>query len=478
MITIAHTRSDRRLAAAYVACDFMLSLVAVVVFQVARFYLNSPYFDGTYTLADFLGFSTVIAEIIGLPFLMVGAYWLSGFYSAGVDGKSRLGIIGNTLIIACIVALLFFVTAVINDSLPRRRIAYLLAVILAGALTLFPLIGRLALCSSAARRFQRGECRKRAAVLGTGAESLLLARRIARDGRASWFSAVCFVTVDPTEGAYAPLPVIDIEELKRAVAEGRVEAILVPPEFPSDTVLKLLNLIYDLPIEMYAAPALGNLLTPLPRICDVNNEPLVNILKARIHPGVANLKRVSDLMMAAFGLLALSPLIAGVAIAVKASSPGPVFFRQERLGRYRKPFKILKFRTMAVDAEAAGPMLSSGDSDPRITPLGRLLRKYRIDEIPNLWNVLRGDMSLVGPRPERPFFVSQITRRAPAYGLLYNVRPGLTSWGMVRFGYAQNVDEMIERMRYDLLYIENLSFGVDLRIIIHTIATIFKGKGK
>jgi lipopolysaccharide/colanic/teichoic acid biosynthesis glycosyltransferase len=164
-------------------------------------------------------------------------------------------------------------------------------------------------------------------------------------------------------------------------------------------------------------------------------------------------------------------------IAVKVSSPGPAFFKQARIGQHGKPFYIIKYRTMVVNAEANGPALSSKD-DKRIISVGRTLRKYRLDEIPQFYNVLVGDMSLVGPRPERQFFIDQIMPVAPHYKHLQRVRPGITSWGMVKYGYAENIEQMIERLKFDILYVENMSLAMDFRIMIYTIKTIIQGRGK
>jgi lipopolysaccharide/colanic/teichoic acid biosynthesis glycosyltransferase len=164
-------------------------------------------------------------------------------------------------------------------------------------------------------------------------------------------------------------------------------------------------------------------------------------------------------------------------LRVKLSSPGPIFYKQVRIGIYGKPFMIYKFRSMVLDAEANGPALSS-ENDPRITPWGRFMRKWRIDELPQFFNILKGDMSLVGPRPERQFYIDIIAKTNPHYKYLHKVKPGLTSWGMVKFGYAENTKEMIERMKYDLLYIKNCSLVLDFKIMIYTIFVILQGRGK
>ena len=206
-------------------------------------------------------------------------------------------------------------------------------------------------------------------------------------------------------------------------------------------------------------------------------EPLIDITPEYLPTWQRILKRGFDIVFSLIALILLLPLYIFLAIGVKKSSPGPIFYRQERIGYHGKPFHIIKFRSMKDNAETSGPMLSS-KSDDRITPFGKFMRQYRLDETPQFYNVLIGDMSLVGPRPERQYYIDQITERVPYYPLLLGIKPGITSWGQVKFGYAENVDEMIERLRWDILYIENMSIEMDIKILIYTVMIVLKKEGK
>jgi len=188
------------------------------------------------------------------------------------------------------------------------------------------------------------------------------------------------------------------------------------------------------------------------------------------------IRQFFDVLFSLVALIILSPVILTLSVFIKLSGKGPVIYSQDRIGKYGKPFVIYKFRSMKYDAETGAPMLS-GVNEERITRIGKYLRRYRIDEIPNFINVIKGDMSVVGPRPERQFFIDQIVLRNPEFNDLLRIKPGITSWGQVKYGYASNVDEMLERLEYDLYYIKNRSLLFDVKILLYTIGTILKGRG-
>lgn len=463
----------------YVLTDFVLTMIAFIIFSVIRFHFIERYLPAPYaSLWPFLKTTAVVAEIFLVPVLLLLVSWLTGFYNS-VFYKSRLQVISNTIIVSFICMLMVFLLALLNDVLPRRRLNYELMFILFGLVTVIVVIGRLIISNIDAKAIRRGERSIKTLLVGASDEAAKLKKRI--DKARKYMGLQIIACVDLDEGPVdrsIDLLVISPDEIPQYCEDKNIRALILSPKTRDNNVLiNLANKLLPLNKHIYISPDLYNPISARPVFNNVAGEPLIDISQPKMSYATLNFKRLCDILISAIALIVLSPILLIVAIIVKIDSKGPIFYRQERLGYHRKPFKIVKFRSMFVEAEIDGTPKLSKPNDERITRSGRIMRKFRIDELPNFWNVFCGDMSLVGPRPERDFFVWQILEKAPVYALLYAVRPGITSWGAVKFGYAQNVDEMIERMRYDLLYIDNVSLTTDIKILFYTVRTVITGKG-
>ena len=277
---------------------------------------------------------------------------------------------------------------------------------------------------------------------------------------------------------YRTRTIHSISEANR-IQKGTVEEVIIdlPKNSSERTLYTIINRLYPLNVEISILPRVYDMLTGAARIVEISGQPLVRITEHKMSDAELCIKRAMDVVLSLIVMVVLSPLYILLYVLVFATSKGKAIYRQERIGLHGIPFQILKFRTMYEDAEQKKPMLST-DNDPRITRVGAFLRKYRLDELPQMWNVLRGDMSLVGPRPERAYFIRQIEQIAPYYCLLYKIRPGLTSWGPIKVGYTDTIDKMVERLNYDITYMENMSLRLDIKILFFTIGVIIDGKGK
>jgi exopolysaccharide biosynthesis polyprenyl glycosylphosphotransferase len=258
----------------------------------------------------------------------------------------------------------------------------------------------------------------------------------------------------------------------------QIEEVIIALESSQHELLtEILTSLQNHTLTVWGIPDLFDLLSGSAKTNVIFSSPLIKISNGIMPAWQENMKRLIDVAFSILFMVIFSPVYILISILIKTGSKGPILYRQTRIGKFGRPFTIYKFRTMYQDAESNGPELSS-DNDPRITPLGQFLRRTHLDEIPQFYNVIKGEMSIVGPRPERKYFIDQIVEVAPYYTQLHKLRPGITSWGQVKYGYASNLEEMLERLPYDIVYLKNISLYIDFKILIYTIIACFKGDGK
>ena len=460
-------------AGKYILSDFVSASVAWLLFNILRYEILFIINEGTDSLLDYLQYPGVLTGQIVIPFFWLVLYYFSGYYNKPF-GKSRLTELFSTFI-TVLIGTIFVFFALLLDDIPRSiNIYYRLFFGMFGLQFFITYIPRLLITQSGVRKIKNREWAMNVLIVGAGEKAIRIAHDLYRLG----YDICGFVSEDERIPVKADRNQVlgTVEDIPVLMEKENVDEIVLAVESKNNKML--LGILYSLyrykrPIKVLADRF--NMLSKI-QLRTIRGIPLVDVTDNNFSPAEQNIKLFLDKVCSVVALLLLSPLFAYIAWRVKKDSPGPVFFRQERIGYLGQPFWMYKFRTMYVNAEENGPSLSSED-DLRVTPFGRIMRKYRLDELPQFWNVLKGDMSLVGPRPERKYFIDEIVKTAPYYYLLHNVRPGITSLGMVKYGYAASVDKMVERMEYDILYYENMSLTLDLTILIYTVKTVVTGKG-
>lgn len=460
---------------AYILSDYLAAFAGWCVFNIIRYY-TLPTNASLPSLGAYFSMPTVIIGQVLLPLMMVCLFAISGYYNSAFF-KSRLEDVLNAFSISLIGAVIIFFAVLFNDSIPDRLSNVEMTAMVWALIGGVTSIERVINTRIAAKKIWSRKIAFSALIFGQPDKAAALAKDLDTKYRSMGFA----VTGYATPGAEAPKagsrPSYSLENPEEVINGHQASCyIIVPDGLSIEQTINTINALLPTGKSVYVTPGSHHFLASKARTSAVAGEVLVDVSKSDIPDSTRNLKFLGDIAASAIALIALAPVFAIIALMIKLDSKGPVFYRQTRIGYKKKPFEIYKFRSMYTDAEDTGPALSSAD-DPRITPLGRTLRKYRLDELPQFWNVLKGEMSLVGPRPEREFYLKQIVKRAPHYNLVHQVRPGITSWGMVKFGYAQNIDQILERMKYDLVYVENISFAVDMKILFYTINTVLTGKG-
>lgn len=472
--------NKKKLKALYLHFDILASVVTWTCFYLYR-----------KTLGENISFEYAYQLLKADPkfywgLLLCPIYWLAlhaffGYYNKTIR-KSRLRELTSTFGVTLLGALIFFFAFILDDIIttPNDYIRYFL--FLFAFQFILTYIPRVVITTYINRKIHKGLIGINTLIIGQDQMALQCFETFMKQQPKTGNIVRGYVSV-PSSNENKMNNVLpcagSIEQLTDIIANNNIEELIIALHNGQRKYIEnILAIARDnRNLTLSIMPQHQDILMGAVKTSSVMYEPFISITPEYLPTWQRYIKRIFDILLSLIALILLIPLYIFLAIGVKKSSKGPIFYKQERIGYNGKPFNIIKFRSMDQNAEQSGPMLSS-KNDSRITPFGKFMRQYRLDETPQFYNVLIGDMSLVGPRPERQFYIDQITERAPYYTLLQGIKPGITSWGQVKFGYAENVDEMIERLRWDLLYIENMSIEMDIKILIYTILIVLKKEGK
>lgn len=460
----------------YLIADVLVSIVTWLLFCCFRWVANDILvFNDIPILTPNYNFFLAISFY---PICCVFVSYLTGFYDR-LATRSRIIELFSTLIAAFISSLITFFVILIDDVVVSYHFYYQSFFVLWGIQFVLMYFVRFCITQNYFLKIKKGKILFNLLIIGTGQTAEKTAQSINNKLRFYGSNLIGFVRTNRKPKRVSGRVVGNLSQIDIIIKKYDIQNVIIALENEEDNfVFDIINnLIKYQNVEVSILPRQLEIITGRIVLNDIDSVPLISLSNLSMPAWQRSVKRFFDVTISTFALIILSPYFIYVAIRIKLNSKGPILYQQERIGKGGKPFVIYKFRSMYDNAEKGLPPQLTQEDDPRITSYGRFMRKYRVDELPQLFNVLKGDMSIVGPRPERAYFIQQIIEEAPYYCLLYKIKPGLLSWGPIKVGYTHSIAEMKERLNYDIIYMDNMSIFNDIKIIAYSIEIIFKGKG-
>ena len=462
----------------YLISDIFAAAISWVVFFIYRKAIIEPQRFGIDIPIEFN--TRFFLGLIFIPVFWVTIYYITGFYK-NIYRRSRLIELGQTFTTSLAGVVVIFFTLILDDFINSYKNYYQLFFTLFLLHFFLTYFFRLIITTQTIHKIHKRKIGFNTLLIGSNENALNIFNDMNSQKYPAGNKFVGFVGLennnDALLGNYIP-KLGDFSELLEIIQKNKIEEVIIAIETVEHKRLsEILTVIENRQVTIWGIPDLYDFLSGMVKTNTIYGSPLIKISNGLMPGWQENTKRLLDVFLSLIAAIFSFPVFVALAIIIKATSKGPIFYKQERVGRFGKPFNIYKLRSMFSGAENGTPALSS-ENDDRITKIGKFMRKTHLDEIPQFYNVVIGDMSLVGPRPERQFFIDQIVKKAPHYTHLHKLRPGITSWGQVRYGYASDVEEMLERLPYDMMYLKNISLYIDFKIMIYTIMVSMKGRGK